>query len=369
MDVLRVSYRLAVSPSDAPARADALAREQSVEVPRAVLRDPSVSERTLGRVESVEPLSETSALARIVFPLDATARDPAQLLNLLFGNASLQSDVECVDADFPEPLLEALRGPRFGVAGFREILGVEGRALTCTAAKPMGLSPTALAELVHAFALAGLDVIKDDHGLADHAFCPFEARVEACLLAASRAADETGRLALYVPNLIGTPERVWRQLDFAQESGARAVMVSPLLLGLPTFWELCQRRTSLPVLAHPSFSGLRGLAAPLLLGSLLRAYGADAVIFVGWAGRFGTSREQCAELASRLRVGWGGVQPALPVPGGGIALANAAEQVAFYGRDCMLLCGGDLQLDEGPPSARARAFVRAVAEASLAEQA
>lgn len=364
MDVLRVSYRLAVSPSEAPARAEALAREQSVEVPRAVLRDASVAERTLGRVESVEPLSETSALAHIAFPLTATARDPAQLLNLLFGNASLQADVDCVDAEFPESLLEALQGPRFGVAGLREILGVEARALTCTAAKPMGLSPESLAELVHAFALAGLDVVKDDHGLADHDFCPFEARVEACLDAASRAADETGRLALYVPNLIGTPERVWRQLDFAQRRGARAVMVSPLLLGLPTFWELCHRRASLPVLAHPSFSGLRGLGAPLLHGSLLRAYGADAVIFVGWAGRFGTPREACAELASRLRTCWGGLRRALPVPGGGIALENAAEQVAFYGADCMLLCGGDLQLDSGPPTRRARAFVQAVAEAS-----
>ena len=367
MEELRVSYRLAVAPSEAPARAEALAREQSVEVPRAVLRDPIATERTLARVESVESLSETSALARITFPVAASALDPGQLLNLLFGNASLQSDVECLDAEFPASLLDALGGPRFGITGLRERLGVTGRALTCTAAKPMGLAPAALAELVHAFALAGLDVIKDDHGLADHDFCPFEARVEACLAAASRAADETGRLALYVPNLMGTPERIWRQLDFAQQRGARAVMVSPLLVGLPTFWELCQRRASLPVLAHPAFSGLRGMALPLLQGSLLRAYGADAVIFVGWAGRFGTSREVCAELVSRLRDGWGDLRPALPVPGGGIEVANAAEQVAFYGRDCLLLCGGDLQLDPGSPLARARAFVQAVAEASAGE--
>ena len=367
MEILRVSYRLAVPPGEAPARAEALAREQSVEVPRAVLRDPVATQRTLGRVESVEPLSETSALARIVFPLAATAQDPAQLLNVLFGNASLQGDVECLDAELPPSLLDALGGPRFGISGVRERLGVAGRALTCTAAKPMGLSAEALAELVHAFARAGLDVIKDDHGLANHEFCPFEARVEACLAAASRAADETGRRALYVPNLIGSPERLWRQLDFAQERGAQAVMVSPLLVGLPTFWELCQRRVSVPVLAHPAFSGVRGMALPLLQGSLLRAYGADAVIFVGWAGRFGTPREVCTELASRLRDGWGDLQPALPVPGGGIEVANAAAQVAFYGRDCMLLCGGDLQLDAGPPAARARAFVEAVAEASAGE--
>ena len=369
MDLMRVSYRLAVGPGESQARAERLALEQSVEAPRRVVRDRQVEERALGRVEAVTQLSETSALARIAFPLAATACDPAQLLNLLFGNGSLQPDVECVDAEFPEALQQALGGPRFGIAGLRERLGVADRALTCTAAKPMGLAPDALAELVHSFALAGLDVVKDDHGLADHDFCPFEARVTACLQAVTRAADASGRRCLYVPNLIGTPERIWRQLDFAQERGARAVMVSPMLIGLPTFWELCGQRASVPVFAHPSFAGVRRLGAELLHGTLLRLYGADAVIFVGWAGRFGTSREVCADLSARLRGDWGALRPALPVPGGGIEVENAADQVAFYGRDCMLLCGGDLQLDAESPGRRARAFVAAVAEASLATSA
>ena len=70
----------------------------------------------------------------------------------------------------------------------------------------MGLGPAELAELCRTFARAGLDIVKDDHGLADHPFCPFEARVEKCLRAAEDAARDTGRLTLYVPNLIGTPD-------------------------------------------------------------------------------------------------------------------------------------------------------------------
>ena len=142
-----------------------------------------------------------------------------------------------------------------------------------------------------------------------------------------------------------------------------------MLIGLPTFWELCGQRASVPVFAHPSFAGVRRLGAELLHGTLLRLYGADAVIFVGWAGRFGTSREVCADLSARRRGDWGALRPALPVPGGGIEVENAADQVAFYGRDCMLLCGGDLQLDAESPGRRARAFVAAVAEASLATSA
>jgi len=132
--------------------------------------------------------------------LAATACDLAQLLNVLFGNTSLHPDVECADAVFPRSLIEALHGPRFGIEGLRKAVGVYERALTCTAAKPMGLAPQALAELVRQFARAGIDVVKDDHGLAEHAFCPFEARVDACLAAADAVADETGRRqALYEP--------------------------------------------------------------------------------------------------------------------------------------------------------------------------
>ncbi len=179
-------------------------------------------------------------------------------------------------------------------------------------------------------------------------------------------ADETGHRVLYVPNLIGTPGRVWRQLEFAERAGARAVMASPLLLGLPVFWELCRQRSGVPVLAHPSFGGARAFAPALLFGSLLRLYGADAVIFVGYAGRFGTARDTCRELADRLRRPWGGLAPGLPVPGGGVELENAAELVSFYGRDTMLLVGGSLQLEEGAVLARSRAFVETVREASRA---
>jgi len=363
MELLRVTYRLEGAPDDAEARAEAIAREHTVEVPRAVVRDAFIEREILGRVERVEPV-DGAALATVAYPVATTAHDPAQLLNVLFGMSSLRDDVRCVDCEVPPSLLRALGGPRFGVAGLREATGVHGRALTCTAAKPMGHGPKALADLVRAFARAGLDVVKDDQGLADHPFCPFEDRVRACLAAVEEVADETGHRVLYAPNLIGTPDRVWRQLEFARKEGARAVMASPMLLGLPVFWELCRERSDVPVLAHPSFGGARAFATELLFGSLLRLYGADAVIFVGYAGRFGTPRATCRELADRLRRPWGGLAPSLPVPGGGVELENAAELVSFYGRDAMLLVGGSLQVEEGAVQARSRAFVEAVREAS-----
>ncbi len=60
----------------------------------------------------------------------------------------------------------------------------------------MGLPVEALAALAATFARAGIDVVKDDHGLADQAFAPFEPRVRACQAAVSQVAERTGRRTL-----------------------------------------------------------------------------------------------------------------------------------------------------------------------------
>ena len=141
-------------------------------------------------------------------------------------------------------------------------------------------------------------------------------------------------------------------------------MVSPMLVGLPAFWELARRHADVPVLAHPSFAGAQRIAPAALFGRLLRAYGADAVIFVSFGSRFSAGREACAELAARLLEPSHGMRSALPVPAGGIRVENAGEVAHFYGHDSMLLVGGDLQVGPEPADERARRFVAAVAGAA-----
>ena len=52
----------------------------------------------------------------------------------------------------------------------------------------------------------------------------------------------------------------------------------------------------------------------------------------------------------------------LPVPGGGITLEQIPEILEFYGRDTMLLVGGNLLVaeDEAELFARSRAFAQAL---------
>jgi ribulose-bisphosphate carboxylase large chain len=363
-----VTYMVRADARAIEARAEALMLEQAVELPRAAVHDARVIERIVGRVEEIVPEGDQYRVT-IAQPLATTAHDPAQLLNLLFGNSSLQPDLLLADVELPDAAFDWLPGPRAGIPGLRALAGVADRPLLATALKPMGLTSTQLGALCRTFALAGLDLIKDDHGLADHPFCGFEARVEACLRAVDDASRETGRTALYVPNLIGTPERVLTQLGFARTAGVRMVMFAPMLLGLPLLHQLASRPDGLPILAHPALGGVLRVSQATLFGKLFRWYGADGSIFPHAGGRFSYSRETCRELASALRAPHARLRPAFPIPGGGIRLDRLPELIRFYGRDCILLVGSGLYEAGDHLFERAHELVQQVARVASEEPA
>ena len=342
-DSFRVTYLVRAAPEDIAARAEALTLEQTVELPRATAgRDPWVAAHLLGTVEAIEPAGDDVHRVTIAQPLATVGDNPAQLLNVMFGNSSLQPDVTLADVELPEAAFAWLPGPRAGIAGIRELTGIHGRPLLSAALKPMGLSPERLAALCGLFARAGIDVIKDDHGLADHRFCPFEARVEACLRAAEDAARDLDRLPIYVPNLIGTPDAVARQLEFARAAGARMVLISPMVTGMPLLAQLAAEADGVPLLAHPAFAGVLRADEPALLGKLFRWFGADAVIFPHTGGRFSYSLETCRRLAHALREDRPCARPSFPVPAGGIKVERVPELLRFYGPDTVLLLGSSL---------------------------
>ncbi len=355
---IRVTYLVQASAAGIDRRAEALLLEQTVELPRAVVRDGWVLKHIVGRVEDVRPEARGTFRVTVTHPLATAGTDPAQLLNVLFGNSSLQPDVVLADVELPPDAFQWLPGPRAGIAGLREAAGVFDRPLLATVLKPMGLSPERLAALCGTFARAGIDLIKDDHGLADHAFCPFEARVEACLRATA------GTPALYVPNLSGTPEQVGRQLAFARRAGARAVLLSPMIVGLPLLHQLTAAPEGVPILAHPALGGVLRASEVLLYGKIFRWYGADAVIFPHTGGRFSYSEETCHGLASALRAPLPTVRPAFPMPAGGIRLDRVPELLEFYGPDCVLLLGSSLYEGGDQIFERAREVAERVARAS-----
>lgn len=367
---IHVTYRLATPAAHATARAQVLALEQSIEMPAEAVRDARVLHEVVAQVERVEPQPDGSCLAHLGLAAETVGGDAGQLLNMLFGNSSLHSDVEVVDVALPPELARAFGGPNHGIAGLRTLTGAHDRPLTCTALKPIGSTPAQLAELTRTFAQAGLDLIKDDHGWANQVSAPFEARVEACQRAVdvANALRRDGGRTLYLPSLYGHHGQMTRQIAFARELGVRAFLIAPMTCGVATFNALVCEHSGCAFMAHPALAGAGKLAPPLLLGRLLRVFGADAVIFPNHGGRFAYSAATCQAIAQAARAPWdqAAIRPAAPVPAGGMSVERVPEIVRDYGVDSVLLIGGSLLIAREELARRSRAFVQAVQAAGQA---
>jgi ribulose-bisphosphate carboxylase large chain len=368
MPRIRAHYHLAATAEGVEARATALALEQSIEMPLEAVQSAYVRDDVVARVDAVHEIAPGRYHVVLGIAAATAGDEIGQLMNMLFGNCSLQDDVELVDVELPAALRDVFGGPRHGLAGLRALVGAGERALTMTALKPQGLTPAEMATLAGRFARAGLDIIKDDHGIADQARAPFAARVQACQRAVADANAITGGRSLYVPALSGGPKQLARQLHVAREEGVRAVLVCPMLTGLPTFFELVRDDAWCAFIAHPALGGAARIHPPLLLGKLFRLLGADATIFPNYGGRFSYSRATCLALAHAARAPWGELRACAPVPAGGMNVARVQEMVDAYGADVILLVGGALLTAGHELDVRSREFVDCVRRARSSAQ-
>ncbi len=363
----RVVYRIRGDAAEALATARDVCVEQTVEFPRELIPAGEIRDAVVGQLDSFEPLDGKAWRATISYAAETVGSELTQLLNVAFGNSSLKPGVRVEWLDLPETLRRVFPGPRFGRAGLRAILGVPRRPLLGTAIKPLGLSPRQLAELTYQLALGGIDLIKDDHGLADQPFAPFAERVERCVEAVARANRETGRASIYLPNVTGAPEVMAQRARFAKVAGAGALLVAPGLAGLAAMAQLAaDDAVALPILSHPAFQGSfvvtpdSGISHAALFGQIARLAGADASIYPHAGGRFSFSQEDCRAIAEACAAPLEPIKPIFPTPGGGMRLERVAELRAFYGDDVILLIGGGLH-QHGPDLVEScRAFRRLV---------
>ena len=353
---MRVHYELALGGGEsARGKAAGIAREQTVEIPEGVAA-PEVERRTIGVVAAVEEISARRARVAIDYPWRELVTDLPQLVNLLYGNISLQRGIRIVGIDWPQALVEMFPGPRFGLTGLRELVGVQGRPLLAGALKPVGLGVAELARLAADCALGGLDLIKDDHSLTDQRRAPFRERVLTVAEHVARANRQTGGSCLYVPNLTGPVDTLGEWLDDLRDAGVRAAMVAPLLLGLDTV-RMLAASAGVALVGHPSFAGSlvapnQGFAPELLFGDLFRLAGCDVVIYPNAGGRFPFTLRDCRAIQRRLLAPLGGLPPAFAMVAGGIDAAKLAQWLPKYATDTIFLVGGSLL---GRPDLRAAA--------------
>lgn len=309
-----------------------------------------------------------SAEIMVGFPCANTQGDIASLLVMVFGKVSLDGRVKLIDLGLPEEFLGQLPGPQFGIPGLRQLVNVPSRPLTMSIFKPcLGLTPGELGEMFRQQALGGSDIVKDDEILPDIDSCPTEARLEACLKAARAAFDETGSMTLYAVNLTGSASNIIERAHSLIAEGANCLLLNVLAYGYPLLEALARDpKVSVPIVAHPALSGgfgsapEHGIAYRVVLGTLMRVGGADAVLFPSSYGNVALPLSETDAIRNALVMPLSSTEATFPGPSAGIHPRLVPQIIRDYGADVIVNAGGGVHGHPQGSRAGARAFRQAI---------
>jgi 2,3-diketo-5-methylthiopentyl-1-phosphate enolase len=307
-----------------------------------------------GRVISVEKLqidkqtNETVAVLKIAYPSNNFSLDLPAILTTVFGKLSLDGKIKLLDLDFSLELKMAFPGPKFGINGLREKLGVYDRPLLMSIFKGiLGRDLPFLFSQLREQALGGVDFVKDDEILFDNPLTPFEQRIIGGREVLQQVYEETGHRTLYAVNLTGRTSQLIEKAKRAKELGADLLLFNVFAYGLDVLQELREKEgIDLPIMAHPAVSGaltsseVYGISHSLLLGKLLRYAGADLSLFPSPYGSVALEKEAALSIAAALTDESESMNKSFPVPSAGIHPGLVPLLLQDFGIDSVINAGG-----------------------------
>ena len=286
------------------------------------------------------------------------------MLTTIFGNISMIGDIKLLDIQFPKAFIEKFPGPRFGIKGIRNLLGVSERPLLNNMVKPStGITPEQGAELLYQAAFGGTDIIKDDEVMGNTELSPVLKRVETYMGKLRKAEKETGEKKLYAVNVTDEPEACLETAEAAVTNGANALLVNFLPAGLGLITSLCRNsKINVPILAHLDFGGAlyaspwHGISSALLYGKLARLAGVDLLCIPTPYGKFSLNYSKYIQIVHGLRSPFHSKPGVWPIAGGAIKQGHIPKLFNDLGWDFIIGAGGAIHAHPMGPAAGARAF-------------
>ncbi|WP_339324397.1 2,3-diketo-5-methylthiopentyl-1-phosphate enolase [Paenibacillus sp. FSL W8-0194] len=376
MSYCTATYRLYDDKADFRKKAESIAVGMTVgswtELPQAKRES---MQKHLGQVLNVEvhepegaKPGERYADVTIAYPDVNFSKDIPALLVTVFGKISMDGRIKLNRLGFSDEYLSAFPGPKFGIGGIRDLLGVHDRPLLMSIFKSViGLDMNELRDQFVKQALGGVDLIKDDEILFENELTPIEKRVEVCLKAAEEAGRATGKKLLYAANLTGHTSNLKSQALKAINAGANALLFNVLSYGYDVLHELSSDpEITVPIAAHPALAGAfypsphYGISASVLLGQLMRLAGADLVLFPSPYGSVTMPREENMAIRDELLTDGLPVKASMPVPSAGIHPGLVPLILRDFGQDVVVNAGGGIHGHPMGTEAGGRAFVQAI---------
>lgn len=303
-------------------------------------------------------------VAQIALPVELAGDSLAMLLTLAAGEIQAYGHAKLVDLSLPQRYAGQFLGPKFGVQGLRDLLGLPRRPLLLGIFKPsQGLPAQESAAFFYEAAAGGVDIIKDDELLSDPSFCRRADRVRHYQQAAQRAYEETGEKTLHAVNITGRADRLLQNALEAVELGTNALMINYLQVGLDAARSVCEDpRITVPVLGHNSgasslySSTSTGMSVVLINSRLPRLCGLDMCILLSDLGKFRMLKETAVLAARDMRATLYHLRPMLPVAAGGITPDLIGTAVSQYGTDMAIGVGAAIFGHPDGPRAGAHLF-------------
>ncbi len=299
--------------------------------------------------------------AKIAYPQDLFEENSVS--NILSSVAGNVFGMKCVrglrleDIKFPSKLLKSFPGPRFGIEGYRKILGVKKRPLVGTIVKPkLGLRTKDHARVAYDAWVGGCDLVKDDENLSSQKFNPFNKRAAKTLEMCDRAEEETGEKKGYLINVTAEAMEMLRRADVVAELGGKFVMHDIITAGFASL-ETLRKNCKLGIHAHRAMHGAftenpeHGLSM-MCVADFARLAGVDSLhIGTGIGKMKGGVREvreiddeiemkRVVKTKHRLAQDWGDIKPVMSVCSGGIYPGYVPYLIKNFGNDIIVQAGG-----------------------------
>ncbi len=289
------------------------------------------------------------------------------MLGTVIGNISSLPYLKLLDLDFPASFVKQFKGPKFGIKGIRDILGVYDRPLLNNMIKPCtGFPPEVGAKLCYEAAAGGVDIIKDDELISNPSFSHIEDRVKLYMEAIKKADSEKKEKTLYSVNITSEVADLTSNALKAIKGGAEMLLVNIFGTGLSGVRMLAENpEINVPIMAHVCTVGAvasspySGIAWPLLT-KLIRLVGADTMLLMPPYGKFDNLKEKYIRSVQTCTSKFYDIKPALPFLGGGLIQGMLPELLDDCGNDMLIGVGAGIHAHPMGPKAGAKAFRQAI---------
>jgi ribulose-bisphosphate carboxylase large chain len=307
---------------------------------------------------------------RIAYPIELfELGNMPNILSSVAGNVFGLKDLKNLrlnDMHIPREIITSFKGPKYGIAGIRKLVGIYNRPLVGTIIKPkLGLNSQDHAEVAFNAWVGGCDIVKDDENLSSQKFNQFDNRVVKTLEYRDTAEEQTGEKKIYMPNVTSETNEMVKRAQFVLDQGGEYVMIDILTCGFSALQTL--RGQDLDLVFHAHRAGHAAFTknpkhgiAMRVIAKLSRIIGVDQ-LHVGTAvGKMAETKEEVLTNCATLKEEMSDLKRVMPVSSGGLHPALVPSLVDIFGVDFVIQAGGGIHGHEQGTAAGAKAMRQAV---------